>query len=154
MAWFNATVFLAVLLLLAYPLAAYMLAVFEGRPTWLSIVFGPLERIVYRLCGVDRDAEMTWGQYARAAIVFSFVTAAALYAVLRTQAWLPLNPQHFPNLSPDLAWNAAASFVTTTDWQFYSGENTLSYFSQMTGMAWQNFIAGGIGLAVGVAVIR
>jgi K+-transporting ATPase ATPase A chain len=154
MAWLNAAVFLTILVLLAYPLAAYMHAVFDGRRTWLSPVLAPLEEIVYRLCGVNRDAEMTWSTYARAAIALSFAGTAALYVILRTQAWLPLNPQHFANISPDLAWNTAVSFVTTTDWQFYSGENTLSYLSQMAGVAWENFFAGAIGLAAGVAVIR
>jgi K+-transporting ATPase ATPase A chain len=154
MAWLNAAVFLTVLVLLAYPLARYMHAVFEGRRTWLSVALEPVERLVFRLSGVDPDREMTWGEYARAAIGLSFIGAGLLYVVLRTQAWLPLNPQHFANLSPDLAWNSAVSFVTTTDWQFYSGENTLSYLSQMAGMAWQNFFAGAVGLAAGVAVIR
>jgi K+-transporting ATPase ATPase A chain len=154
MAWINATVLLVVLLSLAYPLARHMHAVFEGRRTWASPALEPVERAVYRLCGIDPAAEMTWSQYALAAIALSLAGTAVLYAILRTQAWLPLNPQHFPNLAPDLAWNAAVSFATTTDWQFYSGENALSYLSQMSGMAWQSFVAGAVGLAAGVAVIR
>jgi potassium-transporting ATPase potassium-binding subunit len=154
MAWINAGILLAVLLLLAYPLARHMQAVFEGRRTWLSPVLEPIERAIYRLCGVDTDAEMAWGEYALSAIALSLAGAVALYVILRTQVWLPLNPQHFPNLSPDLAWNAAVSFATTTDWQFYGGENALGYLAQMAGMAWQNFVAGAIGLAVGIAVIR
>jgi K+-transporting ATPase ATPase A chain len=154
MPWLNAIVLLAVLLLLAYPLARYMHDVFDGRRTFASPALEPLERALYRLCGVDPKHEMPWSEYARAAIALSLLGTAVLYAILRTQQWLPLNPQHFPNLSPDLAWNAAVSFATTTDWQFYSGENTLSYLSQMAGMAWQNFVAGAIGLAAGIAVIR
>ncbi len=154
MAWLNAAILLAVLLLLAYPLAGYMQAVFEGRRTWLSPALGPLERATYRLCGIDAEYEMAWGKYALSAIALSLAGAVVLYVILRTQAFLPLNPQHFPNLSPDLAWNAAVSFATTTDWQFYSGENALGYLAQMAGMSWQNFVAGAIGLAVGIAVIR
>jgi potassium-transporting ATPase potassium-binding subunit len=154
MPWLNAVVFLAALLCLAYPLARYLQATFQGERTWLTPVLGPVERAIYRLCGIDPATEMSWGRYAGAAIALTLAGTAVLYVILRTQLWLPLNPQHFANLSPDLAWNAALSFATTTDWQFYSGENALSYLSQMTGMAWQNFVAGAIGLAAGVAVIR
>jgi len=154
MAWLNAAVLLAVLLLLAFPLARHMQAVFDGQTTWLSRALGPLERAVYRLCNVDPAVEMSWVEYALCALALSLVGTAALYAIVRMQAWLPLNPQHVANLSPDLAWNAAVSFATTTDWQFYSGENALSYLSQMAGMAWQSFVAAAIGLAVGIAVIR
>jgi potassium-transporting ATPase potassium-binding subunit len=154
MPWLNAVVFLAALLCLAYPLARYLQSTFQGERTWLSPVLGPVERAIYRVCGIDPATEMSWGQYAGAAIALTLAGTAVLYVILRTQFWLPLNPQHFVNLSPDLAWNAAISFATTTDWQFYSGENALSYLSQMTGMAWQSFVAGAIGLAAGVAVIR
>ncbi len=154
MAWLNASILLAVVLLLAHPLARHMQAVFEGRQTWLSPALQPLERVIYRLCGIDPDVEMAWSEYALSAIALSMAGTAVLYVILRTQAWLPLNPQHFPNISPDLAWNAAVSFATTTDWQFFAGENAHSYLAQMAGMAWQNFVAGAIGLAVGVAVIR
>ena len=97
---------------------------------------------------------MTWPTYAFTMLAFTVASIALTYVVLRTQAWLPLNPQHFEGLAPDLAWNTAVSFATTTDWQFYSGESTLSYFSQMVALAWQNFVAAGVGLATAIALVR
>ncbi len=154
MPWINAVVFFAVLLAAAVPLGAYMAKVFQGERTWLTPVVSPVESLIYRMCGVDAAAEMNWSGYAYAALAISLACVALLYLILRIQAWLPLNPQHFPNVSPEISWNTAVSFVTTTDWQFYSGENTMSYLSQMMGLAWQNFMAGAIGLAVSIAVIR
>lgn len=154
MPWINAGVFLIVLLLLAWPLGDYMARVFQGERTWLTRAVLPLEQLTYRICGIDASEEMTWSGYAFAAIAVSAVSAAFLYALLRTQAWLPLNPQHFPNLSPDVAWNTAVSFMTTTDWEAYIPEQTMSYLSQMAGLSWMNFVAGAIGLAVSIAVIR
>jgi potassium-transporting ATPase potassium-binding subunit len=151
--WINAAVFAAILLALAFPLAEHLNRVFAGKRTILSPVLLPLERAIYRACGIDA-VEMTWSRYAYSALAFTFTSAVLLYAILRAQQWLPLNPQHFPAFAPELAWNSAISFVTTTDWQFYSGENAASYLSQMSGFAFLNFIAGGIGLATGVAVIR
>jgi potassium-transporting ATPase potassium-binding subunit len=150
MPWLNAAVFLALLLLAAVPLARYMYAVFEGRIRWKA------EATIYRWCGIDGAREMGWAEYTFAALAFSLVATLAAYAIMRTQQWHGhfFNPQGFPNVDPYIAWNTAVSFVTTTDWQFYSGENTMSYFSQMAGLAWLNFVAGAIGLAAGVAVIR
>ncbi len=150
MPWLNAAVFLGVLLLAAAPLAQYMQAVFEGRLAWRN------EATIYRWCGIDARREMGWAEYAFAAIAFSLVATLASYVILRTQQWHGhfFNPQGFGNVDPWIAWNTAVSFVTTADWQFYSGENTMSYFSQMAGLAWLNFVAGAIGLAVGLAVIR
>jgi K+-transporting ATPase ATPase A chain len=153
MPWLNAAVFAAILLTLAVPLAQYMNDVFSGEKTVLSAVLLPLERGIYRACRI-REEEMTWSTYAFAALALTATGATLLYVVLRLQQWLPLNPQHFPGFAPELAWNSAISFATTTDWQFYSGESAASYLSQMAGFAWQNFIAGGIGLAVGIAVVR
>jgi potassium-transporting ATPase potassium-binding subunit len=152
MAWLNAAVFLAILLALAAPLARYMQRIFEGKLLWLA----PVERAIYRLCGVDTEREMGWAEYSLAALALTFVSAAFAYALLRTQQWHGgfFNPQKFPGLDPWIAWNTALSFATTTDWQFYSGENALGYLSQMAGMAWLNFLAGAIGLAAGVATIR
>jgi K+-transporting ATPase ATPase A chain len=143
-------VFLAILLLAAAPLARYMQAIFEGRLR----LWG--EAALFRICGIDPEREMGWPEYAVTALVFSLVTTLAAYAIMRTQQWHGhfFNPQGFPNVDPWIAWNTAVSFVTTTDWQFYAGENTMSYLSQMAAPAWLNFIAGAIGLAVGVAVIR
>jgi K+-transporting ATPase ATPase A chain len=150
MPWLNAAVFLAILLPAAAALARYMQALFEGRLR----LWG--EATIFRWCGIDPQQEMGWAEYARTAILFSLVTTLAAYAIMRTQQWHGhfFNPQHFPNVDPWIAWNTAVSFVTTTDWQFYAGENTMSYLSQMAGLAWLNFIAGAIGLAAGVAVIR
>ena len=154
MVWLNALVIFALAVACAVPLAAYMEGVFNGSPTPLTPLLSPCENAVYRLCGVDPNEEMPWNRYALAALATTFCGTGLLYAVLRTQYWLPLNPQHFANFSPELAFNTALSFSTTTDWQFYSGENAASYLSQMTGLAWQNFAAGAIGIAAGVAVIR
>jgi K+-transporting ATPase ATPase A chain len=150
MPWLNAAVFLALLLLAASPLARYMQAVFEGRLRWRG------EVAIYRSCGIDAAREMGWAEYAFAALALSLVATLTAYAIMRTQQWHGhfFNPQGFGNVDPWIAWNTAVSFVTTTDWQFYSGENTMSYFSQMAGLGWLNFIAGAIGLAAGVAVIR
>jgi potassium-transporting ATPase potassium-binding subunit len=149
-AWFNAVVFLAILLLAAAPFARYMQAVFEGRLRLRG------ETAIYRWCGIDPEHEMGWVEYAIAALAFSLVATLVAYAIMRTQQWHGpfFNPQGFPNVDPWIAWNTAVSFVTTTDWQFYSGESTMSYLSQMAGLAWLNFIAGAVGLAAGVAVIR
>lgn len=150
MPWLNAAVFLALLLPAASALARYMHAVFEGRLRWRG------EAAIYRLCGIDAEREMGWAEYAFAALALSLVATLAAYAIMRTQQWHGhfFNPQGFGNVDPWIAWNTAVSFVTTTDWQFYAGENTMSYLSQMAGLAWLNFIAGSIGLAAGVAVIR
>ncbi|HEV3195653.1 MAG TPA: potassium-transporting ATPase subunit KdpA [Candidatus Cybelea sp.] len=150
MPWLNAVVFLAVLLLAAGPLARYMQAVFEGRLHWKA------ETVLFRWCGIDPEHEMGWAEYTVAALVFSLVATLTAYAIMRTQHWHGgfFNPQRFPNVDPWIAWNTAVSFVTTTDWQFYAGESTMSYLSQMAGLAWLNFVAGAIGLAAGVAVIR
>ncbi len=150
MPWLNAVVFLALLLVAASPLARYLHAVFGGSLR----LWG--ESALYRLCGIDPKREMGWAEYSLAAIALSLVTTLAAYAVMRTQQWHGhfFNPQGFPNVAPWIAWNTAVSFVTTTDWQFYSGESTMSYLSQMAALAWLNFVAGAIGLAAGVAVIR
>ncbi len=150
MPWLNAVVFLAVLLLAAGPLARYMQAVFEGRLRWKA------EAVLFRWCGIDPEHQMGWAEYIVAALVFSLVATLTAYAIMRTQQWHGgfFNPQRFPNVDPWIAWNTAVSFVTTTDWQFYAGESTMSYLSQMAGLAWLNFVAGAIGLAAGVAVIR
>lgn len=150
MPWLNAAVFLAILLLAGAQLGRYMQAVFEGRLR----LWG--EATMLRWCGIDPEQEMGWAEYSVAALVLSLVTTLAAYAILRTQQWHGhfFNPQDFGNVDPWIAWNTAVSFVTTTDWQFYSGENTMSYLSQMAALAWLNFVAGAIGLAAGVAVIR
>jgi K+-transporting ATPase ATPase A chain len=150
----QASVFLVVFGLLVRPIGDYIARVFAGERTLLSGIFRPIEAALYRLCRIDPSEDMHWKTYAFAVLAFGVVSGATLYVMLRTQAWLPLNPQHFGNIAPDLAWNTAASFVTTTNWQFYSGENALSYLTQMAGCAWQNFVAAATGLAVVIAFLR
>lgn len=152
--WLQAIVFFLIVLALTKPLGSYMARVFAGENTWLSPVLRPVERLIYRLGGVREDEEMTWYAYAFAMLAFSVISFFYLYILLRTQKWLPLNPQHFDNLTPDLAFNTAISFTTNTNWQFYSGENTMSYLSQMAGLAWHNFVSAATGIAIAVAIVR
>jgi potassium-transporting ATPase potassium-binding subunit len=152
--WLQAVIFFLIVLAVTKPLGTYMARVFGGERTWLTPVFAPLERLVYRLCGVREDEEMTWYAYALSMLAFSLVGLAYLYVLLRTQKWLPLNPQHIDNMTPDLAWNTAVSFTTNTNWQFYSGETAMSYLSQMAGLAWHNFVSAAVGIAIAVAVVR
>jgi K+-transporting ATPase ATPase A chain len=154
MTWIALALLIAFVLGASGPLGTYMYRVFEGQRTWLSPLLVPLEHVVYRCCRVDPDREMTWKAYAFAILASALASTLTLYALLRAQAWLPLNPQHFPNLSPDVAFNTAISFMTTTDWQTYSGESAMSQLSQMCGLAWQNFVAGAAGLAAAVALFR
>jgi potassium-transporting ATPase potassium-binding subunit len=152
--WLQVVVLFLLVLVCVKPLGLFMARVFEGERTFLTPVFGPVENAIYRICRVDPNAEMTWYTYLFACLAFSFVSFAWLYILLRTQQWLPLNPQGFGPMSPDLAWNTAISFMTNTNWQFYSGESTLSYFSQMAGLAWHNFTSAAIGIAVVIAFVR
>jgi potassium-transporting ATPase potassium-binding subunit len=146
--------FLLVTLLLVKPLGLYMANVMEGRPIWPLRVGGGLERLLYRLSGVDPAAEMGWKRYMIALLLFNAVGALALYAIQRLQQWLPLNPQQFANVSADSSFNTAVSFVTNTNWQGYSGESTMSYLTQMAGLAVQNFLSAATGIAVVIALIR
>ncbi|HEY2476415.1 MAG TPA: potassium-transporting ATPase subunit KdpA [Candidatus Cybelea sp.] len=152
--WLQAGVFFLIILAVTKPLGLYMARVFAGERTWFSPVFVPLERLIYRLCGVREDQEMTWYVYALSMLAFSLIGLAYLYGLLRTQKWLPFNPQHIDNMAPDLAWNTAVSFTTNTNWQFYSGETAMSYLSQMAGLAWHNFVSAAVGIAIAVAVVR
>ncbi len=146
--------FVAILTALTPALGGYMADVFTGRPTWAHRVLGPLEALVYRTCRIDPAREMSWTEYLAAVVAFTAISAAALFLLLVTQAALPLNPQHVSNLTPLLALNVAISFATTTNWQAYSGETALGYLAQMAGLAWQNFVAAGVGLAVAIVAIR
>ena len=152
--WLQALVLFALVLACVKPFGLFMARVFTGERTLLTPIFEPLERAIYRVCRIDPDQEMTWYTYLFATLAFSLVGLIYLYALLRTQAWLPLNPQKFPNLAPDLAWNTSVSFVTNTNWQFYSGESTLSYLSQMAGLAWHNFTSAAVGIVLVIALIR
>ena len=148
--------FLIIVTALVKPLGGYMERIFSRKPTKLDRICLPVERIIYRITFVDPDREMTGREYAVCFILFGFVGTFFLYFILRTQQFLPwFFPQyHMTRLSPDLALNTAISFSTTTTWQAYAGENTMTYFSQMVGLCAQNFLAGAAGLAVGVAFIR
>jgi K+-transporting ATPase ATPase A chain len=146
--------FLTLLLACVKPLGLYMAAVFEGRPVWPQHALGGCERGLYRLCGIDPAAEMSWKQYALGLLLFNALGALALYALQRGQAWLPLNPQKFPGLSPDSSFNTAVSFITNTNWQGYSGESAMSYLTQMAGLSVQNFLSAASGIVVAIALIR
>ena len=147
-------VYLAVALLCVKPVGLYISHVMEGRPIWPLRIGAPAERLIYRLCGVDPAAEMGWKKYAIALVLFNALGALAAYLLQRAQLWLPLNPQQFANVSPDSAFNTAVSFVTNTNWQGYSGESTMSYLTQMAGLAVQNFLSAATGIVVAVALIR
>ncbi len=146
--------FLALLLLLARPFGAYMARVFSGERTVLSPILGPVERIVYRICGVDPATEQRWTAYTAGMLLFSLVSMLALYAIQRLQGVLPLNPQGLPAVGPDLAFNTAASFTTNTNWQSYVPEATMSYLTQMTGLAFHNFASAAVGIAIAIALTR
>jgi K+-transporting ATPase ATPase A chain len=146
--------FLLVLLACVKPLGLYMANVFDGRPVWALRAGAPLERWTYRLCGIDPQREMGWQQYAVGLLVFNAIGALTVYALQRLQVWLPLNPQKFTNVTPDSAFNTAVSFITNTNWQGYSGESTMSYLTQMAGLAVQNFLSAASGMVVAIALIR
>jgi K+-transporting ATPase ATPase A chain len=135
-------------------LGSYMAKVYQGERHFLSPVFGWLERGIYKLCGMNPEQEMNWKSYAMNIIGFSFFSFVVLYALLRFQTYLPLNPADMGEVSPHLAFNTAISFITNTNWQSYGGEATLSYFSQMVGLTFQNFISAAVGMAVAIAFIR
>jgi K+-transporting ATPase ATPase A chain len=153
-AFVQIALFAAAVTLTVKPLGAYMAAVFEGRRTFLSPLLAPLERLFYRAAGIKPEAEQHWTRYAYAMLAFTVAGFALLYAMLRLQAYLPLNPQGLPNVPADLALNTAVSFVTNTNWQSYAGESTLSYFSQMVGLTMHNFVSAATGIALAVALIR
>lgn len=147
-------VYCAVLLACVKPLGSYMAKVYSGERNLFSPILGPVERLCYRLSGIDAEKETGWVGYAMAVTVFSFGGFLLLYAILRLQDVLPMNPLAFPALSPHLAFNTAVSFITNTNWQSYGGESTMSTFSQMVGLTVQNFISAACGMAVMVAIIR
>jgi K+-transporting ATPase ATPase A chain len=152
--WLQLGLYLVVLLALAKPLGTFMAKVYEGEPTMLGRLLGPVERFCYRVMGVHSDDEMDWKQYAWSLLLFSLLSTLAVYLLLRAQALLPLNPQQMAAVSPTLAFNTATSFVTNTNWQAYGGEMTMSYLSQMAALTVQNFVSAAAGMAVLVALIR
>ena len=147
-------VYFVLLLLITKPLGLYLTAVFEGRRTWLSPVLRPVERALYAISGVDEHSEQHWTVYTVAMLMFTAATVALLYAIERLQGSLPLNPQKMSGVDPLLAWNTAISFSTNTNWQNYAGETTMSYLTQMMGLAFHNFASAAVGVVLAVAVIR
>jgi len=156
-AWFTLVLFVAVLLALAYPLAIYVARIADGSETGytpIGGVAGKFERLIYRVSGVDTAQEMPWTGYAIALLLFNVLGVLVVFVLQRVQLWLPLNPQALPNVSPDSAFNTAISFATNTNWQGYSGETTMSYFTQMLALTVQNFFSAATGIAVAFALIR
>ena len=153
--WMQIAVFLALILAVTKPLGAFMAKVFGGEKTFLDFAFRPLERLLYRVTGVDETHEMRWTEYAASMLLFSGASMLLLYLIERTQHLLPwLNPQKFAAVLPALAFNTAASFTTNTNWQNYSGEATMSYLTQMAGLAYHNFASAAVGIALAIAFIR
>jgi K+-transporting ATPase ATPase A chain len=152
--WLQIGLYLVVLLLLVKPLGAYMSHVFQGERTFLTRFVGPVERLIYRVLGLHTDEEMGWKQYVIALLALTLVGIISLYGLERLQSVLPLNPQNLKAVQPDLAFNTAISFNTNTNWQSYGGESTMSYLTQMLGLAVHNFLSAAIGIAVLLALIR
>ena len=152
--WFQIAIFLLAILAVTPLIGRYMTRVFNRDRTWLDVILRPAERLSYRLTAVDETHEMRWTEYAVALLAFSVVSMIVLYLIQRTQQWLPLNPQHLPAVPQALAFNTAASFTTNTNWQAYTGEQTMSYFTQMAGLAFHNFVSAATGIALAVAFIR
>ena len=152
--WLQFAIFSVILLASVRPVGIYLARVLEGERTWLDPVLRPIERLIYRLCGVNAGKEMNWREYAYAVLGVSAVSLLVTYGIERLQALLPFNPQGLAAVGPDLAWNTAASFTTNTNWQSYVPETTMSYLTQMAGLAYHNFLSAAMGIAVAVALIR
>jgi len=152
--WLQILFFLLAVFLVTPPLGSFMARVFTRQRTWLDPIMRPFERLVYRTTGVNESHEMRWTEYAVSVLLFSVVSMLVLYFIQRLQGGLPWNPQGFGAVAPDLAFNTAASFTTNTNWQAYSGESTMSYLTQMAGLAYHNFVSAAVGIAVAIAFIR
>jgi len=152
--WLQIGIFVVILLLLVKPLGGYMARVLQGEHTFMTTVIGPIERFIYRMLGIRSDEEMDWKQYAIALLIFTALGILTLYGLERLQAVLPLNPQKLGAVQPDLAFNTAVSFNTNTNWQSYGGETTMSYLTQMLGMAVHNFLSAAVGITILAALIR
>ena len=148
--WLQIIFFSLAVLAVTKPLGVYLVAVYDGRVRWL----GPIERGLYALSGIDAEEDQHWTRYATSMLLFSLATMLLTYAALRLQHLLPLNPQKFPGVTSRQSFETAASFTTNTNWQSYSGESTMSYFSQMTQLAFHNFASAAVGMAIAVAVVR
>src|SRR5215467_9159702 len=154
--WLQILLFFVVVLAVTKPAGMFMVKVFSRERTWLDPILRPVEKLIYKLTGVNEEREMRWTEYSFAMLLFSGVSMLVLYLLQRTQQWFPhvVNPQKLSNVAPDLAFNTAASFTTNTNWQFYSGENTMAYLTQMAGLAYHNFASAAVGIALAVAFIR
>ncbi len=152
--WFQIAMFLSAVLAVTKPMGLFMARVFEREKTFLDPLLRPLERLLYRLTGVDEQHEMKWTEYGISMLLFSGVSMLVLYFIQRAQTILPFNPQKLSAVAPDLAFNTAASFTTNTNWQAYTPETTMSYFTQMAGLAYHNFVSAAVGIALAIAFIR
>jgi potassium-transporting ATPase potassium-binding subunit len=153
--WLQILLFLVLVFLVTKPMGVFMTRVFNREKTFLDPVMRPVERLLYRVTGVDEEHEMRWTEYAVSMLLFSFVSMVVLYLMQRLQGYLPFNPQHLGAVNPShLAFNTAASFTTNTNWQAYAGETTMSYFTQMAGLAYHNFVSAAVGIALAIAFIR
>ena len=153
--WLQILFFIVLVFLVTKPMGVFMARVFNREKTFMDPVMRPIERLLYRVTGVDENHEMRWTEYAIAMLLFSGVSMLVLYLMQRLQAYLPFNPQKFGAVNPaHVAFNTAASFTTNTNWQAYSGENTMSYFTQMAGLAYHNFVSAAVGIALAIAFIR
>src|SRR5579859_8004899 len=153
--WLQLVLYIAAIALITKPMGLYLVQVLDtkGR-TWLDPIIRPFERLTYRVMGVSADREQDWKEYSFAMLLFSLVSCLFTYGILRLQHLLPLNPQGFGPLSPDLAFNTATSFTTNTNWQSYSGESTMSYLSQMVALVIHNFASAATGIAIAAALVR
>src|SRR6266481_7762483 len=152
--WLQIGFFLLVIFAFTKPLGVFMAKVFNREKTLLDFALSPIERLIYRATGVREEREMAWTEYGIAMLLFSAVSMLVLYLMERTQHWLVFNPQKLANVAPDLAWNTAASFTTNTNWQAYTPETTMSYLTQMAGLAYHNFASAAVGIALAIAIIR
>jgi K+-transporting ATPase ATPase A chain len=152
--WLQIGFFLLVVFALTKPLGVFMAKVFDRKKTFLDFALRPIERLIYRLTGVREEREMRWTEYVTAMLLFSAASMLLLYVMERMQHWLLFNPQKLANVAPDLAWNTAASFTTNTNWQSYVPETTMSYLTQMAGLAYHNFVSAAVGIALAIALIR
>src|SRR6516164_4688886 len=153
--WIQFALYIIALVVITKPMGLYLLQVLDANgKTWLDPVLRPLEQGTYRLMGINPNKEHDWKQYTFAMLLFSLVGCLFTYAILRLQYYPPLNPQHLTGVSPDLSFNTAASFTTNTNWQNYGGEATMSYFSQMVGLAFHNFVSAATGIAIAAALVR
>jgi K+-transporting ATPase ATPase A chain len=152
--WYQIIFFLLVIFAITKPMGVFLTRVFNRDKTFLDFALRPIERLIYRLCGVREEQEMRWIEYGTAMLLFSGVSMVLLYLIERLQLWLGFNPQKLANVGPDLAWNTAASFTTNTNWQAYVPETTMSYLTQMAGLAYHNFASAAVGIALAIALIR